>query len=799
MRTSEQEFLEEMRKTFTIEAEEHLQTIASGLMEIEKQKSPAKCQDVTETIYRAAHSLKGAARSVNLPGVEAVCQSTESVLSAMKRRMVTPVESDFDVLQRAVDIIERMVASGTGEQDAELSQLIAELERIAAREKAAPAATPPAADHKCRMPATAQEVAEPRIDGCAAVSGTSQIAGAPDQAPPARPAARQAMAVAPGKPGGVDSIRIATAKLDSILLQAEELISIKLAAEQRIAELGETLAVLRPWIKEWEKAGSGAQVSNRRQEMRKTGNATTQFDSERSAPSDSFEWSFACMREVDARLSGLMASLQTDRRATGALVDQLLDGAKNMLMLPISTILQTLPKMVRDICREQSKEVDLVFTGGEIEVDKRILERMKDPLMHLLRNAIDHGPEKPGVRRALNQSPCGTITVDISQADGNRIQILVSDDGAGIDAEKLRDIAVKRGFLSREEANSLEDQAALMLIFQSGVSTSSLITDISGRGLGLAIVQEAVDKLGGQISLETCLGKGTTFRISLPLTLATFHGMLLQEYGQRFAVPITNVERALRVRREDVRTMENRETILVDGMPLSLVRLGTVLGLAPAAEEAKDRPMIYVIVLTSGPRRVAFSVDSLLHEQELLIKGLGKQLVRVRNIAGATVLGSGRVVPVLNVADLIESAVQVGRTASTPQAAEAETQQKSVLVVEDSITSRMLLKNILASAGFDVHTVVDGVEAWTALKERRFNAVVSDVEMPRMNGFDLTTKIRADEKLTELPVVLVTSLKSQSDREHGIEVGADAYIVKSSFDQSNLLEVVQRLIGRNEA
>jgi two-component system chemotaxis sensor kinase CheA len=348
--------------------------------------------------------------------------------------------------------------------------------------------------------------------------------------------------------------------------------------------------------------------------------------------------------------------------------------------------------------------------------------------------------------------------------------------------------------MSREKADALDDKAAMMLIFQSGISTSTLITDLSGRGLGMAIVHEAVDRLGGRISIETEKGLGTTFRITLPLTLATFRGMLLWEYGQCFVIPMANIEHVLRIRKEDVRTMENRETIMINGTPLSLLRLGAVLGLEPGAEPGESRPLLFAVALKSGACQIAFSFDSLLHEQEILIKGLGQQLVRVRNIAGATVLGSGKVVPVLNVADLFKSAVRTGLTVSAPQELKGEILRKSILVVEDSITSRMLLKNILASAGFDVHIAVDGVEAWTSLKERQFDAVVSDIEMPRMNGFELTAKIRADAKLAELPVVLLTALESRPDREHGIEVGADAYIVKSSFDQSNLLDVVRRLV-----
>jgi two-component system chemotaxis sensor kinase CheA len=330
-------------------------------------------------------------------------------------------------------------------------------------------------------------------------------------------------------------------------------------------------------------------------------------------------------------------------------------------------------------------------------------------------------------------------------------------------------------------------------MFQSGVSTSKLITDLSGRGLGMAIVQEAVDKLGGVITVNTTPGRGTTFRISLPLTLATFHGLLVEEGGHRFAVPMANVERVRRVRKEEIRTVENRETLMINGAPLALVRLGRALGMPDTGNTAtENRPLCSVMVLAAGHQRMAFVVDRLLHEQEILLKGLGKQLTRVRNIAGATVLGSGTIVPVLNVADLFKSAVEAPSVAQ--QQPGIKPGKKSILVAEDSITSRMLLKNILVSAGFEVHTVIDGIEAWTALKERRFDAVVSDIQMPRMNGLDLTARIRHDATLTELPVVLVTSLESRADRERGIEVGANAYIVKSSFEQSNLLDVIRRLL-----
>lgn len=742
MSTSEQEFLDELREAFAIEAGEHLQTIASGLIEIEKQRDPAKRQPVMESICRAAHSLKGAARSVNLPAIGAVCQSVESVFSAMKKGEMTPGAADFDVLQRAVDGITRLLSAPPGEPAADIVALIGQLDGMAAPGKRA---APP-------RPAPATGLPEPS-GGFAIGTGAAL----------ARPAA--------------DTIRIASAKLDAILLQAEELISIKLVAEQRIAELAETLGKLDAWKAAWEKSGAG------RSGVQSMPASTPGGDGNLSR-----------LRELGTQLRGLLAALQADRRSTGMLVDQLLENTKTVLMLPFSNLFQAFPRMVRDISRELGKEVDLALTGGEIEIDKRILERMKDPLVHLVRNGIDHGLEPPERRRARDKKPAGTITLSVSPAEGNRVQILVSDDGAGIDTAKLREAAVQRGILSRTEAEALDDPAALALMFRSGVSTRTLVTDLSGRGLGMAIVQEAVAGLGGAITFSTAQGKGATFRISLPLTLATFQGLLFQEYGRFLVVPVSNVERVLRIRKEEVRTVEKRETIPVDGTPLALVRLGAALGLAPSGATSADRSLLSVMVLSSGPQRMAFSVDQLLHQQEILLKGLGRQLARVRNIAGATVLGSGQVVPVLNVADLFKSAVGVGLTTAVPLKPETKARRKSILVAEDSITSRMLLKNILASAGFEVSTVIDGVEAWTALHERPFDAVVSDIEMPRMDGFDLTARIRGDGKLGELPVVLVTSRGSQSDRERGIEVGANAYIVKSSFEQSNLLEVIRRLV-----
>lgn len=320
------------------------------------------------------------------------------------------------------------------------------------------------------------------------------------------------------------------------------------------------------------------------------------------------------------------------------------------------------------------------------------------------------------------------------------------------------------------------------------------MTDLSGRGLGLAIVKEKVEKLNGRIEIESQPGAGTTLRMTLPLTLATFRGVVVKVNEHPFVLPSANIRRVARVKKEEIRTIETRESLTLDGRAMSLVRLGEVLDVKAGDNRSEaDTSFEQVVVLGSDELQMAFLVDEILHEQEVLVKPLGRQLLRARNFSGATILGSGKVVPILNVSDLMKSAVKISPTlAGTP--VEELKKRISVLVAEDSITARTLLRTILESAGYYVKVAVDGVDAFMFLKSEEFDLLVSDVDMPRMNGFELTAKIRADKKLSELPVVLVTALESGEDKKRGIDVGANAYIVKSSFDQSNLLKVVKRLI-----
>jgi two-component system chemotaxis sensor kinase CheA len=556
----------------------------------------------------------------------------------------------------------------------------------------------------------------------------------------------------------------------------------KLSAEQRVADVGRLSGQFEQWHKEWAKVQPHARA------MQSQLNGVAAF----------LEWNHDYIRSLESSVTALRRSAERGRLLTGKLVDDLLENSKKLLVLPLATLGPLLQKVVRDLSRNQGKEAELTIRGEETKIDKRILEEMKDPLIHLLRNAIDHGIESPEVRRKAGKPARATISLAVSQLDGNKVELLMSDDGAGIDVSKVKAAAVKQGIVSHDAAEILDDPSAAALVFESELSTSPMITRVSGRGLGLAIVREKAERLGGRVAIENQPGVGLAIRITLPLTLATFRGILIECAGRLFVVPTAQVERALRFRTQDIETVEDRETLSLNGRAVALVGLAEVLGLPPVAKPEGTPDALPALILGTGEQRLAFAVDAIRDEREVLVKPFCKPLSRVRNIAGATVLGSGEVAPILNVADLLKSARSAGAprrgaAAVTHEAVQAE-MARSVLVAEDSITSRMLLKGILESAGYRVKTAVDGMEAFTLLRSETFDIVVSDVEMPRLNGFDLTARIRADRALAELPVVLVTALESREDRERGIDVGANAYLVKSDLDQSNLLDALRRLL-----
>ena len=749
------DFQKRLLSTFKVEAEEHLKNITSGLIELEKDPDTQVKAGIIETVFREAHSLKGAARAVNQTDIETICQSLESVFSLMKRREIHLTPFIFDTLHQTVDILNELNLSSQEDARIDKGKISGIIERIAKVE-------------------TGQ---------------TDVLSGLPEH-----PSIQADETVRRQERMPSDTIRISVEKIDLLLRQGEELLSLKLIADQHSDDIHDLVNMFGIWQKQWSKIYPTICDFRRLQERNdKQGKKRRKDDKYNYKVLEFGDLTHDHMKALESKLIELRRAGDRHCYTTELMVDNLLEEMKKILMLPFSTLLEAFPKYVRDLSRDLGKDIELVISGEGIEIDRRILEEMRVVFIHLLRNAIDHGIEKPEVRLRNKKSSRGIIKIMVRSLEGNKVDILLSDDGNGMDMQALKEVSVKRGIISSEDAAKLTDQDLPVIVFQSGVSTSPIITDISGRGLGLAIVREKIEKLGGQILLETHKHIGTSFRMTLPLTMITFRGLLVLVAEREFIIPTTNVEKVVRVKHEEIKTVENRDTLSLNGRTIPLLRLADVIELM---EKNEDPPMMTVLVLKSQGKRIGFIVNDVLNEQEVLIKSLSQPLARVRNIAGATVLGSGKVAPVLNVSDLMKSAAKAAVYGPKPGKFEAkgEVTRKSVLVVEDSITSRMLLKNILETSGYLVVTAVDGIDAMTLLKTEKFDIVVSDVDMPRMNGFNLTEKIRGDKKLAELPVVLVTALESREDKERGIDVGANAYIVKSSFDQSNLLEVISRLL-----
>ena len=739
------DFLKSLRSTFAIEAAEHLQAIATGVLGLEKSPAAGATRDIIEAVFRAAHSLKGAARAVDFPEIEARCRSLEDTFAAWKRLGRAPTPEALDTVHRTLDAIGAAMA-GTAPSGA---AVLAPGPGRSVEPAGMASLEPPATD-----PATVEK---------AAVAG--------------------------------ETVRIAVAKLEARLLAAEELLAAKLTTGQRASDLRELGDRFEAWRKRWADVEPDARALQQAVDRRMPGPADG--GPPRLEPLLAFlEWNVDHLKSLEDRVAALAGTADQDGQIIGKLVDDLLEDSKKLLLLPFATLSAQFPKLVRDLCRDQGKEADLVIRGEEVEIDKRILEELKAPLIHLLRNAVDHGVETPEARRRLGKPARATIALAASRVNGSKVELVLSDDGAGIDAAKVKASAVKRGLLPVDEATRLGDAETLRLIFEADVSTSPMITELSGRGLGLAIVREKAAKLGGTVAVESRPGQGTHFAIVVPSTLATFRGILIEAAQQVFVVPTLHVGRVARVPAGEILTVEGRETVSLDGRAVALVHLADVLELPRTGLATAARADTLVLVLGTGDERIAFSIDAALDEQEVLVKPLRTPLSRVRNVAGVTVLGSGQVVPVLNVSDLLTSARKTGAAVARPAAGtrSAKAVARSVLVAEDSVTSRMLIKGILESAGYTVKTAVNGMEAFTLLRAEKFDLVVSDVEMPRLNGFDLTARIRADPKLADLPVVLVTALETPEDRERGIDVGASAYIIKSKFDQSNLLDAVRRLV-----
>ncbi len=766
--SSNDAFLARLLATFRIEAVEHLDSLGSGLLSLEQAEAPQP--EVLEVVFRDAHSLKGASRAVGMVGMEQLCQAMEALLSLWKKGAYLPDQACFDLLQRCVDQLRELAEAPTDHVSMVTPRLIEELEaiRLVPDTPGAPRPEPP--PEPVEAPSSPPAGAAPAPPPPPAPPPTAPAPPPPaPRAAPAAPERSKAVPTTAPPRAGAATVRVQVERLDDLLLRIEGTVAAKLEALELLGELRELEAVTKTLVTRIGRPGetlSEAKLAAIR----------------------------AQLEQLDSTTQRVARGAHQHQRNLSRMVDTLLEDTKRLAMQPFQSLLDSYPRMLRDIARQEGKELIMRVDGGNVEIDKRILDELRDPLTHILRNAADHGIEAPEERERQGKERRGLILVSIEQVDSSVVEVRIEDDGQGLQLERIRRVAADRGFLDREDLERADERAIGRLVFESGLSSAPIVTDISGHGLGLAIVRQKVEQLGGRIDVASEPGEGTRFTIRLPLTLATFRGVLAEVDGRRFIVPGSAVERVVRVNQDGISTVESRETVVLDGRVVPMVRLEQVLELPRRSLPGVHQPYVQLLVLRRGDSLVGFGVDQVLHEQEVLVKPLGNKLLRVRNVSGASVLASGEVVPILNVPDLVTSAERIRAVSKSRQSAGQEKKRHRVLIAEDSITSRMLLKNILESAGYEVTTAVDGAEAFASLREQDFDVLVSDVEMPRMDGFQLTEAVRADARLAPLPVILVTALGSREHRERGIDVGASAYIVKSSFDHSNLLETVERFL-----
>ena len=475
----------------------------------------------------------------------------------------------------------------------------------------------------------------------------------------------------------------------------------------------------------------------------------------------------------------------TEYNELARFLNVLQDRVMRTRMVPVATITDQLQRAVRDIARAQGKDVRWQVEGAATELDRGVLNQLSDSLLHLVRNAVDHGIEPPGERGA-GKSPQATIKLHAWQL-GSDVIIAVTDDGGGIDIQRVRERATRLGI----ETADLSDAEILQLIFRSGLSTTTFVTDVSGRGVGLDVVKTSVEAARGRIEVHSELGMGTEFRIVVPITLAVLRCLVVEAGGQRFALPFHRV--VLSQAHESAREIqaEGRSVVWVGREPVTVSKLAHTLSIAP------DEPSLGpIVVLTDSTRQHAFQVDRLVGQRDVVLKGLSRLLPPLPAVAGAGIEPDGSIFTVLDPPGLIQRARQTARVLTpVPSARHSQPAHRRILVVDDALTVRELQRSILQRAGFDVRVATDGRQALTMLGEEPADLVLTDIEMPNMDGFALTEAIRAQPALTNLPVLILSSRSSDADRQRGLDVGADGYIIKNSFDEASLLAAVNRLLG----
>ena len=779
---------EELQEIYRISSQERLQSLETGIIQLEQ--APEQL-DIIEDLLREAHSLKGDSRVVGVNTMEAVTHALESVLSKIQSREIALTSQLSDRLYQTLDGMQRLVNEAlTGEPSGvDTSKIVEQLTQIT--EQTAP-------NHETQSvsssvinseviiePVESEQSSlthQPRTNEL--VQQSAALLTTNNQQRDSLVKSADEIAVFPTKieqPYRIDTVRVATTALDELVTQASELIVSKTRMAHTVAEI--------------------EQISNLWKKLRAAG-----FKTESGEETETVAFS------LEQKIEQLKTLTQENSNKLEFVTVELENKIANLRQLPLSQIFQLFPRLVRDLAKEQGKQVRLVIQGGDTQVDKKILEEIKDPLMHLIRNAIDHGIETPEERMQVGKTAQATVSLQGYQA-GNKIMVELQDDGRGLNIEKIKKTAIRKGLYQAEELESMSIGQIHSLIFHPGFSTRNFVTEVSGRGVGMDVVKNNIEKLKGIIEIDSTPNQGSTFSLRLPTTLAKSNVLLLEVHGIVHAIPIDFVEANLLIDPQQIFPLEGKDTITINGKAVSVASLADLLEItnSPAYTMAaqiteNQTPEQLCILMKVGEERFALIVDRLVDITDVAYKPQSNILRRVRNVSGATILGTGQVCIILSPVDLLQSLKQsnfslqskmlpqLGQKNASTSVNLTNSGQYKILLVEDSILVRTQEKRLLEAADYEVVTAVDGLDGYNKLRNSDFDAVISDVEMPNLDGISLTKRIRQHHEYAELPIILVTSLATDEDKRKGAEAGANAYIVKGQFNQDILLDTLDRLI-----
>lgn len=736
--------------SFKAETRDHIQKLNQGLLRLEKN-----LQDRTllESLMREAHTIKGSAGMMGFKRIMEVAHGMESGLQKALEGKLSLEKKHFDVLFKCVDAIEpllddKIVWEDKGVARPYTEDLCKQTEEVFRGG--------PSGETAARDPGEViREKTEMRTEALQA-----EMAGH-ENVPP------KASADAPGEfpdsglQGRAAAKRVADHEPRSASAVVEESIRVDIKKLDALVNLSGELLICKTRLDEVVKRFSSKVDSDRRSD-------------------DSLRAFSKALTEVDEEVNSLTSSIQAE--------------VLSVRMVNVANLFNLFPRAMRDLAANKGKDAVIEIRGEDTQLDKAIIDELKDPVMHILRNAVDHGLETPEDRARAGKPKTGKLLLNAYQ-QGTQVVIEVSDDGGGIDVGRVKQQAVKKGLVSKERVEELVDEQVYQFLFVPGFSTRDEVTETSGRGVGLDVVREKIARLKGIVELVSRPGEGTKFIMKVPLTLAITECLVVSAGNELFAVPIDAVVETVRISLDDVRTVETKEAITVRGHIMPLVRLKDIFALPEKGiVERKHFPLI---VVQSVEKKIGLLVEHLLGRQEIVRKNVGDPLKSVRDIAGATILGDGSIILILDIPSIIRSAegVVVKRQQFEARPVAVKKRRKTILLAEDSLSTAMLEKNVLEAAGFSVVIARDGKEALEKAGQEKFDLVISDVLMPRMDGFELTAKLKQDNVYKNVPVIIVTTRESDADKRRGLEAGAEAYILKSEFTSEGLLETIERLIG----